>query len=408
MKICVWDDDTRAAEGWKSELDVVLRDSDVNVHAATAEEIAQELRVLHERRKLYLESEGDTDRDYISELDDTDVLLVDNDLFDLRTFNDLSAETVAIRAGVYTDCACIIVLNVNPDLDFDLTLLGYPESKADLHINDRFVADFGLWRQCPKECGAFRPWHWPLVLSAVGLYRSRVNDLVELLDSDQRAIPILDYFQFSDGSKRQLSRLARAFLHPRKRAEEVSFIDFMDGNMKAVNHIDGEKILRSKDVSKIARIGARRISTWLARYVLGPQDTLMDLPHLVEKMPFVIPVDKQECSQFWNLCAKLDDPPAGLAEEFGIERFQMENWFDRPVFWTEGMETEENVDRLLQAANANPEGLVFCEDSSSFHSAEVCDQFVAAYNSMSDRRFVRWLREGGEGVMYGPQSRLAR
>ena len=63
---------------------------------------------------------------------------------------------------------------------------------------------------------------------------------------------------------------------------------------------------------------------------------LMDFPHLIEKIPFVVPVDKQQCSKFWNSCAKLEDAPVGLAEEFGIERFQMEHWFDRPVFWTEG------------------------------------------------------------------------
>ena len=64
--------------------------------------------------------------------------------------------------------------------------------------------------------------------------------------------------------------------------------------------------------------------------------------------------------------------------------------------------------RLLEAVDANPDGLVFCEDSSAFHVADECDQFIAAHNSMSDRRFVRWLREGDEEVRYGPQSRLAR
>ena len=407
MKISVWDDDTSAAEEWKSALDVVLHDSGAHVHASTAEEIEHELRILHVRRKWYLESDEGTGPDHGSGLDDTDVLVVDNDLFDLPTFNDLSAETVAIRAGIYTDCACIIVLNVNPDLDFDLTLLGHPESKADLHINDRFVADLGLWRQCPKENGLFRPWHWPLVFSAVDLYRSRVRDLVMLLDSDQPEMPILDYFRFGDYAKMRLSRAARAFLHPNKRAEEISFIGFMDGNARAVSHIDGEKILGHMDVRKIARIGARRISKWLGQHVLGPQDLLMDFPHLIEKMPFVVPDDKQECGEFWNSCAKLEGAPVELVEQYGIEQFGMEAWFDRPVFWADGMETEENIRRLLEATETNPGGLVFCEDSSAFHVAEDCAQFVAAHNSISDSRFVRWLREEGEEVRYGPQSRLA-
>ena len=270
MKVCIWDDDIDAAAEWKRQLDAALRGDEIRVHAATAEEIEQEIHTLHERRKSYAESDGGEGRATVSELDDTDVLIIDNDLFDLPNLNDLSAETVANRAGVYTDCACIVVLNLSPDLDFDLTLLGHPESKADLHINDRFVADLGLWRQCPKDNGAFRPWHWPLVLSAVDLHRSRVKALIDLLDSDERNMPILDYFRFGGDSKRRLSRSARAFLHPSRRAEETSFMGFMDSNAMAVNHIDGEKILGREDVRKMARIGARRISTWLARYVLGP------------------------------------------------------------------------------------------------------------------------------------------
>ena len=407
MKVCVWDDDTGAAEDWKTQLDAVLRGCEARVHAATAEEIEQEIRVLHERRKSYVECDGRQGSGEVSELDDTDILIVDNDLFDLPHLNDLSAETVANRAGVYTDCACIVVLNLNPDLDFDLTLLGHPESKADLHINDKFLADLGLWRQCPRDKGAFRPWHWPLLVSGVDLHRSRVKELVGLLESDERHMPILDYFRFGDGSKRRLSRSARAFLHPKRRAEATSFMDFIHGNARAVSQVDGELIWGRKDFGKMARIGARRISKWFARYIVGPQDVLMDFPHLVEKLPFVVPVDKQKCGEFWNSCAKLDGAPVGLVEEFGIERFQMANWFDRPVFWTDGMESEDMMRRLFEATDANPGELVFCEDSSAFHSADVCDQFVAAHNSISDSRFVRWLRAADEAIRYGPQSRLA-
>lgn len=407
MKVCVWDDDADAANEWKTQLDAVLNGCNTRVHAATAEEIEQEIHVLHERRKSYVESDGGEDHGIGSELDDTDILIVDNDLFDLPHLNDLSAETVANRAGLYTDCASIIVLNLNPDLDFDLTLLGHPESKADLHINDKFVADPGLWLQCPRAEGAFRPWHWPLLLSAANLYRSKVDELVKLLETEDRDRPILDYFGFSGDSKRRLSRSARAFLHPRIPAEETSFMDFIHDNAKAVNLLDGKLILGRKDLRKIARIGARRISKWLGRYVLGPQDVLMDLPHLVEKLPFVIPTDKQKCGEFWNSCAKLKGAPVELVEEFGIEQFQMADWFDRPVYWTDEMETEENLEILFETTDANPEELVFCEDSSAFHRADDCDQFVAAYNSISDRRFIRWLKEKDGAIRYGPQSRLA-
>lgn len=407
MKITVWDDEPGAAMKWKTQLEEVLDDLRITVQAPRPEEIEGELHVLHERRKMYLESDNEEGECAVSELDDTDVLVVDNDLFDLPNLNDFSAETVAARAGVYTRCGYIVVLNLSPDVDFDLTLLGHPGSKADLHINDRFVADRGLWRECPKDGGTFRPWHWPLLLGAVDRYRSRVEDLVELLESNEMDQPILDYFRFGRGTRNRLSRSARAFLHPTVGASEVSFRCFVKDNANAVGVKDGRRILERNDIARIAQIGARRISKWLGRYVVGPQDILTDFPHLVEKMPFIIPVDKRECLKFWNSCAQLEEAPVALAEAIGIERFQMTHWFDRPVFWTDGMETEENIDKVLDALDANPGGLVFCEDSSAFHRAEVCDQFVAAHNSISDRRFVRWLTEEGEDIRYGPQSRLA-
>ena len=407
MKICVWDDHFRVAEEWATQIRAALSDSGVEVHAAKANEIEKELGILHRRRRCYLDPGSAPDIDEESTLDDTAILIVDNDLFGLSTLNDLSAETVADRVGVYTDCAYIVVLNLNLDVDFDLTLLGHPESKADLHTNDRFVADLGLWRKCPREDGAFRPWHWPLLPLAAELYDARVKELVALLKSDDKDVPILEYFGFDDGSRRRLSRAARAFLHPKRPAREVSFIHFIDGNAQAVSLQDGAKISANEDERKIARIGARRIAKWLERYVVGPQDVLIDLPHLIERMPFVMPDGGGDDVASWNTCAMLDGEPEWLEARLGTYRFRGKHWMDRPVFWTHPMETQENLAKLLNSSRANPAGLVFCEDSSAFHRAEMCDPFVAAHNSMSDSRFVRWFGEEGADVRYGPLSRLA-
>ena len=406
MKIAVWDDNPNAAIEWKGRLEAVLPHGSADIHAATAQEIEDDLRVLHERRKTYLEC--GVDREGQSRLDDTHILIVDHDLFDLPKLNDLSAETVANRVSIYTDCAYIVVLNRNPDLDFDLTLLGNPESKADLHINDRFVGNIGLWRECPATNGAFRPWHWPLLPWAVDLYESRLQEVVALLNSDDSERPILDHLGFGDSCKRRLSRAARAFLHPKIPADQVTFSSFLQGNAKAVSLRDGAKIASRRDVRKIARIGARRVSKWLARYVVGPQDPLIDLPHLVEKMPFLVPPQERESIDYWNSCAKLRGAPTEVVSDAKIGKFQGEKWFDRPCFWAAGMETEENVNRLIEESDANVGSLVFCEDASAFHNAELCDQFVAAHNSMSDNRFVRWLSESEGVIRYGPQSRLAQ
>ena len=422
MKISVWDDAEDVSQDWKEKLDVLLVGEGVDVNACSRPEIEEDLGVLHERRRRLLGDSGVALNDGQCNLDVTDVLIVDNDLFELAGMNDLSAETVASRAGVYSDCGCIVVVNLNRDVDFDLSMLGTPESKADLHINDQFVADNGLWLECPRNDGEFRPWHWPLLLSTAVLYRWRIEQIAEALESGKGKMPILDYFGFGVDSRRSLSRSARAFLHPtEKDVDKVSFLDFVGESVKAVSPKDGERIREREERKLIARIAARRLAKWLEWHVLGPQDVLTDLPHLVERMPFMVPADERECQRSWNRFAKLTETPLGLTEtplgltetplglteEFGVKRFEMAKWFDRPVFWVESIETEENRERFLREDDANPLGLVFCEDSSSFHVGEQCEGFVAAHNSLSARRFVRWLNEHGEGVRYGPLSRLA-
>lgn len=406
MTISIWDDEPQVALDWKRQIEGLLGGPDILVKAFDVKEIDDELRILHRRREAFLRA-NENEPDDRSELDDTHVLIVDNDLFSLRDFSDFSAEMVATRAGVYTDCGMIVVLNINRDIDFDLTLLGNPDSKADLHINDRFVADPGLWERCPKEGGTFRPWHWPLLLTEARQRKDRVDELHRMLLDGDLNVPILDYLQFPEEAKQRLSRFARAFLHPVRNAEKVSFKQFVDGNVRAVALRDGERIAQRADIKKIARIGARRIYKWLAHLVLGPQDILIDFPHLIEKLSFLVPPSRQNALEYWNSCASMHDAPLNLVnDELSVAKFQFPYWVDRPTFWSHDFERADIRDRLLRDTDSNPKRFVFCEDSSAFHPSDLCHRFVAAHNTASDDRFVRWLHER-EDFKYGPQSRLA-
>ena len=409
MKICVWDDETEFASDWVEQIDTLLHDNDVEVVAHDRKVIDGELQLLHDRRRAYLESDEIVVPDGASQLDNTDILIVDNDLFALEHFSDFSAEMVANRARVYTTCGYVVVLNSSPDLDFNLSLLGHTDSKADLHINDRFVADDGLWLTCPKGGGTFRPWHWPLLQAAARLYKERVTELRDFLASDEGDMPILDYFGFEEDAKNRLSRSARAFLHPKRRAEEVSFYDFLLGNARAVDVKDGDQVIKKRDNGKISQICVHRISKLLDRLILGPQDVLVDLPHLVEKLPFLIPPDQQDNPEFWSSMAQLKGAQTQqLVDDISPFQFERKVWFDRPVFWWGRLDTEENLDKMLAASDSNPKQLVFCEDASAFHESVECQRFVAAHHSMSDNRFVRWLSDFDGDINYGPQSRLAQ
>ena len=408
MKIVVWDDDTAVARGWQEEIARRLEPTGAAVEAHDDRTIVKEIRILHDRRRSYIESMVREEFDERSTLDDTDVLIVDNDLFELDAYSDLSAETVASRARAYTTCGYVVVLNFSPDVDFDFSLAGHPGSRADLHINERFVGDEGLWLRCPKEDGLFRPWHWPLLSHISDLYSRRVEQLEMLLASEEREMPILDYFGFDATGGDSLSRSARGFLHPAKKAETVSFCDFVSGNVAAIDVRDGETMKDRGDWEKVARICAYRISKWLTHLVLGPQDVLIDLPHLLEKLPFLVRETERERLDSWNSFAKCGNVPlSDLTEEISDHVFMQTDWFDRPVFWWSKFETEDNLSKLLNSPWASGGRFVFCEDSSSFHKAKDCHKFVADHHSTSDTRFARWLGDESQGVNYGPQSRVA-
>lgn len=408
MKITLWDDDESAAKEWEAKIVEQMGDAEVAVRACTPNEIAKDLGVLHARRKCYLSSGGQGENQTLSMLDDTDILFVDTDLFDLPTFVDFSAEIVAGRALVYTTCPYIVVLNANPDIDFDLSLLGNPNSKANLHINDRFISHEGLWLRCPLDGGEFRPWQWPLLQMAITSQRLRATKLKECFDVEGLGIAVLDYFSFSPSARERLSRSARAFLHPRKEANNVSFEDFISNNVKAIDSRDATRIVEKGDTEKLAWICSHRLAKWLSHLVAGPQDILMDLPHLVSEFPFLLQESERACRHSWNRLAELHDTPVDqLTEDISQHQFGLSQWFDRPMYWRHGFDSEDNLDKLIETAGSNDHFPVFCEDSSSFHWATECTRFVAGYHSVSDNRFIRWFEGDDATINYGPYSRMA-
>ena len=63
--------------------------------------------------------------------------------------------------------------------------------------------------------------------------------------------------------------------------------------------------------SVIARVVAGYIDRWFRRDVLGPQGTLVDLPHLFMRLPFLLG-EKAGDSAAWNNVVLEDKPPYGM------------------------------------------------------------------------------------------------
>lgn len=409
-KIVIWDDDKENAEEWASRIRDMIEE--INVGAQGPKELETEISELVARQGAFLKG-GEREKCEIA-FDDADVAIIDNDLFELDRYAGLTAETAAYLARVYTSCKIIVVVNLTTDIDFDLSLKGHPESKADLHINDKVLDNPGLWSECPRRDSGYRPWHWPLLLDAPEQFAARQEGLVQLLSREPEKT-ILDYFGFDQGARDRLSRSARGFLHPKIPAEEVTFFDFVTGNGNAVDpkeEKEGQKLMEVRDVEMIARICAARLHKWFERLVLGPQDILVDLPHLVQRFPFLLPESGREDVNIWNQTVNLREI-CGLSDPGLVEfaRFAAPDWVSRPLFWWPRLEEKEDLsDLLLKESKGNPCDFVFREDTSNFGTRESSHSFVAAFHSAFDQRYVSRPDDAEEiGVItYAPQSRLAR
>ena len=74
--------------------------------------------------------------------------------------------------------------------------------------------------------------------------------------------------------------------------------EFIAGNASGIETEGGSKLLEA-DPAACARIVSSRIAKWLEREVLGPQDVLVDVPHLIQRCPYLLDGDISDLGT-WN------------------------------------------------------------------------------------------------------------
>ena len=345
-----------------------------------------------------------------------DLVIVDNNLtgLDLEGAR-LTAETIIGYLRAFTDVSYIVSLNKNPHVDFDLRyLFGDYQSLADLALNTRHLSNPRLWE---RNTGvSFAPWYWPRLADAANRRREQIDLLVDEVDSS-----VWEALGFPGEADQYLSFRAKAALSSGDRAmRDVTFEAFFDSTRAlapaevrtlrqlAKTENEGGDLARRA----IRHIVAYEVDRWLRRDVLGPQDVLIDLPHLLAQMPFLLGERASELES-WNRVVAEVEPPfvvdTALFETYlKPARFGPLMWAPTPCFWWPTLKADDGLsDRFFEAEDDWPDA-VFCEDVSRFvpvsggGGSGSPQEFEAEVAGSWPRRFVLEV----DGYQYSPRSRI--
>lgn len=354
-----------------------------------------------------------------------DVVVLDNNLADLRRSGALlTAEALAGYVRAFTDIPYVVSLNKNSAVDFDLRyLIGDYQTLADVALNTDHFASRGLWTSQPRgAAGSFRPWYWPLLNDAPAKRRRQIDFVKNRLDD-----PILPTLSFSRESIDYLTRHAKGALSGDSTDDDIGRVTFRQFFVASCRSLpirkDREMLAAGLDSDQagdrmasrniVARIVAAELDRWFRLDVLGPQDVLVDVPHLAMRMPFLL---GRGCNTLghWNDSVWNWKRPFGFSEgmyrsHLARARFRSSEWTGAPCFWWQSLRSDEKLNQKYTAGDQNWLDAVFCEDISSFRMFSKAGgdagprEFKTEFESPWDRRYVALTT----GRAYSPKIRFA-
>ena len=332
--------------------------------------------------------------------DRADILILDYDLLYIDEENARhTGESLARLARTFSNAEVVVVYNQFPGPHFDLSLRGHLSSHADLNLRADLLDTPGLWTDPPWE--GFRPWHWQTLHHAVKTQRER-----QCLVRDHFEDPIVEVLGMCEEDLLRLSDTAVGFIAPDARdwgdVREWTFRKWTLSSFAGrLGNGLGASALLEADAEAAYRFTASRVGKWLERQVLGPQDVLVDLPHLILRFPFLLGDDLGK-PEVWTAAVWGGEEVKSRVPQHHL--FQPANVLSRPAVW---------VSRLLEQAGIRESRasfdysrvppLVFLEDTSAFEPFEAAQQFRAGHHNAYDGRFVKCVA----GKDYAPQRRLA-
>lgn len=405
-KPIVWvlDDDEDQAKRWKDKLDAMrfgkrsTGAKGLNVTPVGMTELKSWMATLTERRSRARRSRGEVDHGGKFELDETDIFVIDYDLFNDKEQIPYTGEDLAYLVRCYSRCKVVVAINqYRKQRTFELDLTGHPESYADLNITGDDIDHPGLW-SAEASPGRYRPWAWPVLPDLAKKMVERVRFVRERLGA-----PILESLGFDSNIVGMLPRSIEGFLGDRGKGTDVTFRGFAEGSGNGLKSKDKAGTGEEAE-DRLARIAAARVGRWVEDMVLSAQEILIDAPHLATRRPSML----SEASK-GTIRERLDKTArvGGKHDEVGmradlLKKCEIEShWTSRPAwFWPKIVQVGE------QATTPPPalQDLVFCEDTSCFAKRDKVKQFVAKVESAYVRRYVHGQCEG---VQYHPNVRFA-
>lgn len=429
MKILICDDQDDRAEEVNGMVAQGIPGAEIT--KLSGDELAGQLKRLFERVTLRLDSPDNAATTASLAFDNADIALIDNNLTHLDIGGArLTAESIIGYVRAFTSVPYIVSLNKNSDVDFDLRyLLGDYETRADIALNTEHLRRPRLWVKAAGNLDdGFLPWYWPELSAAFVARQEQIAFVQSSIDST-----VFDKLGFpsDQDSLSFLSLHAMGALYPPaegvkgapdgKSLAKVSFRDVFEGGRRSLPiELERKAILDAAGrgnalaIETIARVVAADVDHWMRRDVLGPQEMLVDLPHLLLRMPFLLGDGAADLTQ-WNRALALPwSPPFGtdstlFAEHVAGVRFAHAMWTSAPAFWWPQLKANKILNELFFASRSEQwKDAVFCEDVSEFRertptSGSTPAEFTAEFEGSWVMRHVARI----DGIRYSPKTRFA-
>ncbi len=397
MKIVVCDDEQEMAEEWAAAIEAIgIPGAEISRMADPLEEVS-----LLVRRKVAVREKRNL-AECPSGFDGIDVLVVDYDLVLLDAEGSrTTGEGIARLARTYSQCGAIVVMNQYKGAQFDLGMRGHLESFADFNVDAELVGSASLWKKIAPTASEFNPTTWtPLTdfLAAAQEFATTLEtagfdaNLMHIMGLEQDALVELSdtAFGFLSVDAETTDDLAaltlREFL---RRSLEDDVVEYMSAN--------AEKLLFG--------FAAFRLIKWLDRAVLRPMDVLIDPPHLVDRLPFLVDENNVDVSDPEAWTNAVLNPQEALNWEI-LEKFHnatASRILGKTVFDWFRIDADDAIGELQDAyLEKETERFHLTEDTSRFVKKDELTRFRADFHNFGDRRAIEKL----DGITYGPLRRM--